>query len=102
MGEPRFGVWARKASPGYNPYGTTYTERQLGILSGALSLEEVRLSELAILVKKAERIEDMETREIAERLYEHKKDPQAYFPNYTLEEARGILQRLTPWKIQWK
>lgn len=100
MGTPRFNVWANKIAPDYNPYGTVYSERQAKILCGIIPVEEVRLSELAILVKKAEKIGDGENQEIAQQLYEQRSNPSVYFPPYSLEEAKAILQSLTPWKIE--
>lgn len=100
MGSARFS-FRDKNAPDYNPFGTTYTERQEGILNGTVSLDSIRLTELAVLIRKAANIGDEATRESAELLYCHKKDPDAYFPKYTISEAKEILQRLTPWPIQW-
>lgn len=102
MGTPRFNVWSRKTEADYNPYGTSYSDRQAKILSGIIPVQSVRLSELAILAKKAERIGDDANQEIALQLYEQRSNPSTYFPSYSLSEARGIIQRLTPWEIEWK
>lgn len=91
-----------KESPDYRPnYGKTYTERQLNILAGTIPLEDVRINELAIIKNKAFQMGDLETYETAEALYLRKRDPGTYFPSYSEEEAREILQSLTPWTIDW-
>lgn len=94
--------FVNKDDPNYRPnYGSTYTKRQMDVLAGIIPLEEVRINDLAILVHKAEQMGDIETYEQAKELYDRKLDPGTYFPTYTIEEAKNILQRLTPWKIDW-
>ena len=39
--------------------------------------------------------------EIAKELLNSKQYPNTYSPSYTIEEAKEILQALTPWKIDW-
>lgn len=36
------------------------------------------------------------------RMYAEKTKPQEYIPQYTIEEAKAILQELTPWIINWE
>lgn len=98
MGEPRLDIHIKRKDPNYNPYGTVYTDKQTMILDGVVPVETVRLSELAILVKKAEKMGDRDNAELARQLYEQKSNPESYFPPYSLGEAKAILQRLTPWK----
>ena len=94
--------YVNKDDPNYCPnYGNTYTKRQLEILAGAISLEDIRINDLAILKNKAYQMCDLESYEIAEELYLRKLDPGIYFPSYSIEEAKIILQNLTPWKIKW-
>lgn len=94
--------FVNKDDPNYRPnYGSTYTKRQLDVLAGVIPLEEVRINDLAILVNKAEQMGDIDTYEQAKALYDRKLDPGIYFPTYTIEEAKAILQSLTPWEINW-
>ena len=98
MAEPRFNIGKDKLAPSFNPYGTTYTERQLAILNGDISLDAVRLVELTILLRKAEKLDDGAATELASQLYIQKSNPGEYFPPYTVEEAKAILRELTPWE----
>lgn len=77
-------------------YGTTYTERQLRILSGDLSWEIVPLHEISLIVNKAKQMNDTETYEKACLLQGLKKNQGAYIPQMTLEEAKEILRSLSP------
>ena len=78
-----------------------YTERQLRILCNEIPLDEVGTTELVVLQKKAKARMDSYNYEVATLLYEIKKNPHEYRPNLTVDEAKVILQTLTPWKINW-
>ncbi len=78
-----------------------YTERQLKILCDEVPLDDVATKELAAIKKKAEARMDTYNYEIAALMYEVKKNPYQYKPNLTVDEAKAILQTLTPWKIDW-
>jgi len=101
MGKARFN-FVDKTAPDYNPYGTTYTARQLRILLEEIPLDGVQMNELSVLVRKTLKIGDTALHDIALQLYDQKKNPMEYFPKYTLEAAKEILQMLTPWEIEWK
>lgn len=91
-----------KDDPNYRPnYGSSYTKRQQSILDGLIELDDIRPNELSILFRKAEQMEDAEAYEIAQELYNQKMRPDGYRPKYSKEEAKEILQRLTPWKLDW-
>ena len=54
-------VFQNKDSPDYKPnYGKKYTERQLKILNEEIPIEEVRLTEISIIMRKAESLGDEE------------------------------------------
>lgn len=92
-----------KDSPDYvSSYGDTYTDRQLAILNNEIPLYEIRPNELSILYKKAKQKNDVDSYEIAIQMYAEKTKPQEYIPQYTIEEAKAILQELTPWIINWE
>lgn len=93
--------YINRDDPNYNPYGTVYTERQNKILSGEIPVDSISTTELTKLRRKAEVIGDLRNAEIAEILYYRKTSPTSYFPPYTMEEAKEILQNLTPWQIKW-
>lgn len=78
-----------------------YTPRQLDILGGDVPLEKIRTTELSVLLHKALAREDEFAAEIAQCLFLQKTDPREYFPQISVEEAREILQRLTPWKLDY-
>ena len=99
--KPRFSFVNRDA-PDYQPhYNSTYSERQLDIIEGYIELDDVRLNELSVLRNKAKYLNDWNTLETVENLYQKKITPDVYFPSYSIEEAKAILQRLTPWPINW-
>lgn len=99
---PRFS-YVQKHSPDYKkPYGSSYTERQIAILSGFIPLENIREAELGLLFRKAEQMGDIDNYEIAKMLYDLKMDPGKYFPRYTIEQAKDIIQSHIPWKIVWE
>jgi len=98
----RDSVFQNKDDPNYRPnYGSTYTTRQQNILDGLIDLKYIRPNELSIIYRKAEQMEDTESYEIALELYNRKMNPEGYFPKYSKDEARAILERLTPWPIDW-
>ena len=82
-------------------YGYDYTERQLAILNDDIPIDEIRTTELSIIMRKAVQHNDTVNYEIANGLREQKIHPCEYFPRYTIDESMAMLQNLTPWKIQW-
>ena len=75
-------------------YGTTYTDRQLRILSGALSWEDVPMREITFIVNKAQQMNDQDTYEIAKKLQDFKAGKDDYHPKFTAAEAKAILEAL--------
>ena len=54
-------VFQNKDSPDYKPnYGKKFTERQLKILNAEIPIEKVRLTEISIIMRKAESLGDEE------------------------------------------
>lgn len=101
-------AWFRfidKDSPEYqlikNGRSFEYSERQKKILSEEIPLEQVRLNELSRLANKAKTFGDMETYNTAMMLREEKLYPDNYHSELTTEEAKAVLDELTPWKIDW-
>lgn len=92
-----FGV---KESPEYNPFGRTFTERQEQIIRG-VSQDTVTKNQLTVIMRKAEKLG---CPEVAQQIYEMYE---AVFtgPNdgckYTIDEAKAILESLTPWRVPW-
>ncbi len=82
-------------------YEKSYTKRQRDILDSTIPLQDVRGNEIAFIIRKAERLGDIETYEVASALFNKKMNPDGYYPQHTVAEARAILQSLTPWKINW-
>lgn len=101
MGSPIFHFNNVDAPDYIPPCGKEYSIRQLAILNGDIPLSEVRLNELTILQRKAQNLQDFINYEIAQSLYTKKLSGDDYFPTYSIDEAKAILQRLTPWKIEW-
>lgn len=96
-------VFVNKDSPDYRPsYGKTYTERQLRILNEEIPLEEIRLNEITVIMRKAESLGDDEKLAIARVLYNVKTRKEDYRFSVSVEDAKQILQELTPWDIDWK
>lgn len=90
-----------KGQPNYEPvYGKHFTERQKNILDGKIPLSKVRVNEISLIKNKAFHIQDIESYEIAESFYLEKIAPE-YTSPYTPEEARTVLEQLTPWEIRW-
>lgn len=75
-------------------YGSTYTERQLRILSGDLPWEVVRQTEITIVMNKAKAMDDDVNYKQAALLRELKLRQEDYRPRITVEEARNILKEL--------
>ena len=75
-------------------YGSTYTERQLKILSGEIPWEVVRFNQLTLLANKAQAMGDDESHKIVLQMIECKKNQKAYTPQITPNEAREILKNL--------
>lgn len=91
-------------APNYQPEycSSPLTERQKQILDEVIPLEQVRVNQLTTIIKKCECLGDDEALQQAKYLYELKTKPEeTYTPQITYEEAKEILQRLTPWKIDW-
>ena len=82
-------------------YESDYTARQVAILNDDVPIDEIRTTEVYVIMQKAKKRADDISYEIAKCLYDQKKHPCEYFPHYTMEEAKAILEALTPWKIQW-
>lgn len=97
MGRGRSPVFFRKA----NSYTGDYTTRQLDILNDDIPLENVRISEIAAIMKKTKARDDILNYDIAVGLYDCKLHPDHYGPPYSFEEAKTNLQSLTPWIINW-
>ena len=92
--------YVNKDSPDYvRAYPPEYTERQLKILTGEIPLKEVRMNEIAIIMNKARYNNDEGNLATAEYLHLLKQHPDEYKPMMELDEAKRILQELTPWDI---
>lgn len=89
----------KRIEPDYNPYGTKFTDRQNEIIKG-VDPSSIKLSELIVIMKKA-RINGFD--EIAEQIYEMYEDKIVgkEKPKYSIEQAKNILQSMTPWEIKW-
>lgn len=78
-----------------------YTPRQQAILEGNVALSDIRTTELVTIAKKAAAKDDDFNLETALDLLAAKRTPTDYFPKMTVEEALEILQRLTPWELDY-
>lgn len=95
-------MFQNKDSPDYRPnYGKVYTERQLRIINDEISVDDVSNTELVKLMRKAEDLEDFEVVEKIRHLHELKNYVESYPFSFTPEEAKNVLQALTPWEINW-
>lgn len=81
--------------------GLEYTVRQLGILNDDIPLSSVSLNELTNIMVRANERGDSYHYQIARLMYEAKTNPASYRPKMTVDEAKIILQSLTPWEIIW-
>lgn len=89
-----------KDDKNYNPYGTRFTERQLKIING-IPVENLKTTEITIIIRKAEKLGWPEIAEQVWDLYEDKVMGTDFKFKYSLEEAKDVLQKLTPRKIEW-
>ena len=69
-------------------YGSTYTERQLKILSGEIPWEVVRFNQLTLLANKAQAMGDDESHKIVLQMIECKKTQEVYKPQISPIEAK--------------
>ena len=81
--------------------GLDYTERQMAILNDDVPFEQIRTTELSMLMARATEREDVINYNIAKRLYDAKTNPSIYTPSISVMEAKEILQSLTPWIVDW-
>lgn len=94
--------FVNRDSPDYRPsYGTVYSPKQQAILGDEIPLSEVPLNQITVLMRKAESMGDIPAYEKAKELRELKNLPNTYKPNLTANDARDILQQLTPWESKW-
>ncbi len=99
MAKARF-TFKNKEDEDYNPYGSRFTERQLKIING-IPVENLRTTEITIVMRKAEKLGWPEIAEQVWDLYEDEIMGTDFKFKYTLEEAKEVLQKLTPRKIEW-
>lgn len=78
-----------------------YTQRQRSILTGIVSLDEVKETEISLILLKAEKLGDIENYEIALAMSLKKMNPEGYYPRHSIDESKALLQNLTPWGINW-
>lgn len=78
-----------------------YSSRQKAILEGEVEFSDIRTTELVALAKKATAKQDDFNLDIINDLLEVKRNPTDYFPQMTPEEAMEILQKLTPWELDY-
>lgn len=91
--------FVNKDDPSYQPnYGKCYTERQKQILAEELAVEDIPCHEITLLINKARSLSDIDGYEKAKELRDRKIHANEYTPDITAEEARAILNNLTPWK----
>ena len=88
-----------KDDPSYQfNYGKCFTDRQTRILTEEISIEDVPMHEISLILNKARSLGDIDGYEKAKELRERKQLSKEYTPDITVEEARAILDSLTPWK----
>ena len=98
--DPR--VFVNKDDPNYKPsFGRTYTARQLKIMNEELTLDEFTQGELTLLTRKAENFEDEEALAKIAVIQKLKNGEDNFAFSYSPDEAKDILQSLTPWAIDW-
>ena len=104
MSAPR----GRKPGPGpaifcraENRLDLDYTARQMDILNGDIPFEKIQPQQLKVIMTKAKAREDDWNYDIAKAMYDQKMNPDNYFPKFSVSEAKIILQKLTPWTIDW-
>lgn len=95
-------VFQNKDDPDYKPnYGRVYTPRQLKIMNEELPLEEFTQGELTILTRKAENLEDEAALKKIAHIQKLKNNEEEFEFSCSPDEAKDILQSLTPWQIDW-
>lgn len=94
MAKPKF-----KFDKKDNPYGTKFTKRQIDIINGA-EVENLKRTEVTIVIRKAEKLGHYD---IAENVWELYEDYMTggFEGKYTYEEAVETLRKLTPWPTGW-
>lgn len=88
--------YGQREEMGYNPYGTVFTPRQERIILG-LPVNGLRTQEITTVIRKAEKLELLELSETVFDMYEEILTDRVP-PKHTIEEAKSILQNLTPWE----
>lgn len=78
-----------------------YTPRQLQILAGDVELSDISSRELTVLQRKAVARDDKDVYDIISDIVFAKAYEGRYVLRYTVEEAKQVLQSLTPWAINW-
>lgn len=96
-----------KSNPNYNPYGSSFTERQQAIIDGQ-DVEDLRRNEVTKIIRKAEKMNRFELAEEVYCLYENFLSGESETRNLSSSELETIicdckerLQGLTPWKLEW-
>lgn len=97
MGNPYF-RFINRDDPGYNPYGNVFSERQEKIINGEY-IPNLRKNEVTTVIKKAEKNGQNELAQALRDQYEDFMFGCKEVPIYDLEEAKSILQSLTPFHI---
>ena len=94
MANPKFKFNNRE-----NPYGTKFTKRQIDIING-VPVDNLRRTEVTIVIRKAEKLGHYD---IAEKVWELYEDYMAgsFDSKYTYKEAVEKLRGLTPWPTGW-
>ena len=94
--DPRFNI-GMKQNPEYNPYGKSFTERQMQIICG-LPVDRLKRQEITIIMKKAEKMGMPSIADRVYELYEEMYTGPKFEYKYTYEEALEGLRKLTPWE----
>lgn len=95
-------VFQNKDDPDYKPnYGRIYTPRQMKIMNEELALDEFTQGELTLLTRKAENLEDKVALKKLAHVRKLKDDQDKYVYSMSPDEAKSVLQSLTPWTIDW-
>lgn len=81
-------------------YGTGFTERQQNIIDG-LPVNNLRNSEIGLIIKKAEKLGMDELAMDVYSAYEYRLAPPKSEYEYTIEECKEILQSFVPFVINW-
>jgi len=94
MGAARFN-YHKPREDGYNPYGANFSSRQKEIIWG-FPVDRLKMQEISVILRKAERLGLNSVYEMVYDRYEEMITGRSP-PKYTLEEAKEILRKLTPW-----